>query len=97
MATERRKYDEEILTKLVANHEQLVIIDERQQLVLRRLDTINGTVADYNQNKYKMDLACKEILENKEEHKNFIGIKLFVTLTTILGLLIVALNLISYF
>ena len=78
---ERRKYDEEIIIALTR-------VEEKLDMQAARLDKINGTVADYNANKYKMDLACKEIIENKEEHKNFIGIKLFTTLSIILGLLI---------
>ena len=97
MATERRKYDEEILDALAKHGEVLTILNERQQLVLKRLDAINGTVSDYNANKYKMDLACKEILENKEEHKNFIGIKLFVTISTLLGVIMVISAVLSYF
>ena len=87
---ERRKYDEEIIIALTR-------VEEKLDMQASRLDKINGTVADYNQNKYKMDLACKEILENKEEHKNFVSTKVMITITVILGLLITTLNLIQYF
>jgi hypothetical protein len=105
MATdERRKNDGEILKKLEETNACLVTLDKgvseikiQQGHIIKRLDTINGTVADYNQNKYKMDLACKEILENREEHKNFIGVKLFATVAAIISILIVASTLLKVF
>jgi hypothetical protein len=79
---------EAIIKKLGENSDKLIVIDERQQVVLRRLDTINGTVSDYNSNRYKWDLACQELLDNKKEHKDFMGMKVFRNISIILGLLI---------
>jgi len=95
--TERRKYDEEIMAKLDQHSEKLLIIDELQQVVLKRLDTINGTVADYNANKYKLDLACRELIDNREDHKSFVSTKAIVTISSILGLLITISTLLTIF
>lgn len=126
---ERRKIDitrhEETITELAKNHDLLVVINERQQTVLNRLDKINGTVADYNANKQKFDTACQKvttlevevvrarevltekvvanealILQAKIQHEKelqeldnrYIGKRLFVTLSVILGVLITALG-----
>ncbi len=95
--TERRKYDIEIMEKLDNHSEKLLIIDERQQVVLKRLDAINGTVADYNANKYKLEFACKELLDNRDEHKSFVSTKAIVTLSSILGFLITISTLLTVF
>jgi hypothetical protein len=52
---------EAIIGKLTENNNRLIVIDERQQVVLKRLDQINGTVADYNSNKQKFDAACQKV------------------------------------
>jgi len=99
--TERRKYDEEILVKLAEIH-------TRQQTVLDRLAKINGTVDDYNENKYKMGsnendiiTICDRLIKHEDLHKTlderYIGRRLFTTLSVILGVLIVAFNLLQYF
>jgi predicted nuclease with TOPRIM domain len=65
---ERRKHDreskEEILRKLGETNEYLSILDKgqteikiKQDNIISRLDKVNGTVADYNEKKYKIDEA----------------------------------------
>ena len=94
MKEDRRMADIEAYNNIMT---KLTVIDERQQVVLKRLDKINGTVQDYNSNKHKWDFARSELIENKLEHKGFIGIKLFITLSTILGLLMIVSNLLQFF
>jgi len=50
---ERRNYDAEFI-------ERLTRIETKVDNQTERLDKINGTVADYNANKYKMNLACEK-------------------------------------
>ena len=98
---ERRKYDEEIMSILAVNHDKLIVIDERQQTVLKRLDTINGTVADYNANKAKFVNACDRFSIHEDMHKTldekYVGFRFFRNASIILGVLITVLGLLNLF
>ena len=99
---------DKILRELKSGNDKLLVIDERQQVVLKRLDNINGAVEDYRSNKYKMSnnendivTICDRLIKHDDEHKIFdekyIGKKLFTTLTIILGLLIIVSNILNYY
>ena len=51
---DRRKFDIELV-------ERLIILDERQQTVLKHLEKINGTIADYSVTKEKINNVCKDV------------------------------------
>jgi hypothetical protein len=94
MKEDRRMADIEAHNNIMT---KLTVIDERQQVVLKRLDKINGTVQDYNLNKHKWDFACSELLENKLEHKNFLSTKVFTRVSTVLALLITIATVLNLF
>jgi len=98
---DRRKYDELIMTKIAESHDQLLVIDERQKVVLKRLDTINGTVADYNANKQKFVNACDRFSVHEDMHKTldekYVGFRFFRNASIILGVLITVLGLLNLF
>lgn len=90
---------EETLKVLFANRELLIVVNERQQTVIKRLDIINGTVQDYNQNKYRIDAAengittiCNKLTAHEVEHTrlddryiNTKAFKLILKVVTVLG------------
>ena len=96
---DRRKYDELIMNKIAESHDQLLVIDERQKVVLKRLDTINGTVADYNANKAKFINACDRFSIHEDMHKTlderYVGFRFFRNASIILGVLITAMGVLN--
>jgi hypothetical protein len=94
----------ETISALLVNHDLLVVVAERQTVVLQRLAKINGTVQDYNEKKDRFIQTCNKVDAHVKEHETFsdkmddkyIGKRLFVTLSIILGVLITALGLLNY-
>ena len=104
---EKRMDNAENTKILKLTHETVIRMEERQQCILTRLNKINGTVADYNKNKLKMD-ANKEAIKmmvtcfgkHEDEHKKdsykYISKKQLTLSAIIMGLIISANTILSY-
>mgnify|MGYP006971812960 CR=1 FL=1 len=101
MEEERRKMDAaahaEILTKLseLTRVQEISVITQKN--ILGRLDAMNGSVKDYNDNKYKRDLAYLNIETNRIDHSCFLSTKSFNRAAIILGALVVAAAVLNLF
>ena len=79
----------------------LAEIKKDTEAAVKRLDKINGCIDEYNNNKHKMDENRQDILDIRKDLKDmmddYIGKKLFIALSIILGVIVAGFNLIQYF
>jgi tetrahydromethanopterin S-methyltransferase subunit G len=98
---ERRKINGKLLEKVTAIYTKQEVLETKQEMVIDRLDKINGHIEDYPATKEKLDNVCTEVKDLKGKidtiNDDKIGKKLFITISAILGLLIMIFSIINLF